>query len=93
VPIFIPSWFYGLSLSRDEDKIVRNRYLLKAAALAHTPEGSMENLANDLQIHYHSLVRLYQPGRSISAQLAVRLEKTVGKEVIPRTLVRPDLFE
>jgi plasmid maintenance system antidote protein VapI len=53
----------------------------------------MENLANDLQIHYHSLVRLYQPGRSISAQLAVRLEKTVGKEVIPRTLVRPDLFE
>lgn len=67
--------------------------MLKAAALAHTPEGTMENLANDVGIHYHSLVRLYQPGRWISPQLAVRLEQTVGKEALPRKLLRPDVFE
>lgn len=91
--IFRPAWFNGLSLYREEDRIIRNRYLLKSAALVHSPEGTLQLLAHDLGIHYHSLVRLYQPGRSISPQMAVQLEQTVGKEALPRKLLRPDVFE
>lgn len=91
--IFRPAWFHGLSLYSEQDRMIRNRYLVKSAALIHTPEGTLQLLAHDLGIHYHSLVRLYLSGRPISPQMAVQLEQTVGKEALPRKLLRPDVFE
>lgn len=92
--IFRPEWFDKLSLLDPEERRTRNKYLIKSAALVYDPSGSLQLLAADLGIAYHSLVRLYgEHGGVISPQMAVRLEHTVGREALPRKLLRPDIFE
>lgn len=92
--IFRPTWFNQLSLDHPEQRRTRNRYLIKSAALVYDPSGSLQLLAGDLGIAYHSLVRLYgEHGGVISPQMAVRIEKTIGREILPRKLLRPDIFE
>lgn len=77
-----------------DERRTRNRYLIRSAALVHNSGGSMHLLAEDMGIAYHSLVRLYgEHGGTINAEMAVRLEKTVGRTALPRKLLRPDIFE
>lgn len=91
--IFRPDWFERLNLYREDDRLVRNRYLIKSAALVFNPSGRMEVLADELGIHYHSLVRLYgRQGGVISPDMAARLEQAVGAEALPKKLLRPDIF-
>jgi hypothetical protein len=93
VSIFRPDWFNRLNLYREDERLIRNRYLIKSAALVFDPSGSMEVLADELGIHYHSLLRLYgRQGGVISPEMAVRLEQAVGANALPKKLLRPDLF-
>lgn len=93
MPIFTPDWFKTLDLRDPDDVRIKNRYLIKSAALAFTPNGTHEALAAALDLSMVSLSHTYSPRRGrISPELAVRLEKTLGADVLPRKLLRPDIF-
>jgi hypothetical protein len=93
MPIYTPDWFQRLSMRKLNDRLVRNKFLIRQAALLHSPDGQLNTLAEELNIAYPSLVRLYgRHGGEISPDMAIRLEHAVGKDVMPRRLFRPDYF-
>jgi hypothetical protein len=91
--IYLPDWFQRLSTRREKDRLARNKFLIRQAALLYSTDGKLETLAEALNIAYPSLVRLYgQHGGVISPDMAIRLEQAVGKDAMPRQLFRPDYF-
>jgi hypothetical protein len=91
--IYLPDWFHKLSTRKEKDRLARNRFLIRQAALLYSTDGKLDALAETLNIAYPSLVRLYgRHGGVISPDMAIRLEQTVGKDVMPRELFRPDYF-
>lgn len=77
----------------DQDAVldpgIRARFLLRLAALYYSPEGKLNTLSRDLGLNSSSLAGL----DNISADLAVKLENILDRELFPRELFRPDLFQ
>jgi len=82
----MPQW---LDTIADEDQdAARSRFLLRLAALYHSPEGKLNTLSEAVGFSPNSLAQLYR----VSAPLAVSLEELLGRDNFPRELFRPDLF-
>ena len=96
--IYRPQWLTDMEVARgemdEEVRAARNRYFLKAAALAHSPRETLKSLASDAGIHYHLIIATFRPDHSrISAEMVLKIERTVGKDVLPCRILRPDLFD
>lgn len=81
-----PAWL--AELPEDERSAALSRFLLRLAALYHSPGGQLQALSTALGMHPGSLAGY----DSISAELALRLEKTMEPNGFKRSTFRPDLF-
>lgn len=66
-------------------------YHLAIVALHATPEGTMRALADLIGVQENLFSRVKATG-TISPNLCVTLEKTVGRDVMPRELLNPSVF-
>lgn len=91
--ILLPNWFEKLKPTVYKDRLIRNRFLVRQAAILSCPEGSLHALADISGISYYSLIKTYQKEAGIiTPDQAIRLERAVGKAAMPRELIRPDYF-
>lgn len=91
--VIIPEWFDRLDLRDPDDRRLRNKYLVRVAALVHNPHGSHTELAEALGLSTVSLYHAHsaRSGGIISPRLALALERVLGPDVMPVKLTRPDL--
>lgn len=75
-------------LPEDQQGIARCRFLVRLSALYYSPEGKLNKLSKALDLHENSLATT----DSISAEMAIKLETLLGRDLFPRELFRPDLF-
>ena len=89
-----PKWLVKMDQRRFDTILLRNRFYIKACALHYSEDGKFEALAAALGIAYSTLPTMYSRERgTISAEMAVRIEKLMGADVITRQMLRPDLYE
>lgn len=89
----VPEWLTKLEPHKNATRLVRNRYFIRAAALYHSPQGRVEDLAASLGVAYSTVASMYAPYHGvITVDNAIRIENLVGREILPRELLRPDIF-
>lgn len=89
----VPVWCRYTSNERPNTTRIRNRYLIKSAALFYSIDGQLGYLALGLEIAYTTLVAPYAPVPVLmSVETAIKLEKLLGRDYITREMLRPDLF-
>jgi hypothetical protein len=71
-----------------ERRKAETRFILKLAALYYSPRGGVAPLAESCGYHDKAFSSL----ENITAELAVKLERHLGRELFPREFFRPDLF-
>lgn len=76
-------------LPEDQQAQARCRFLVRLAALYYSPEGKLNKLSKALDLHENTLATT----DSITAEMAVKLESLLGRDLFPRELFRPDLFD
>lgn len=81
-----PAWI--AALPEEERAAAHSRFLLRLAALYHSPGGRVQTLSETLGFHPGSLASYDQ----ISADLAMKLEKVLEQDGFHRSTFRPDLF-
>ena len=85
----VPSWVSDLpDVERDS---ARTRYLLGLAAAYLCERGNLSKLARALNCPIATLHSAVDRGQ-ISGELAVTIERALGRRHFPRELLRPDLF-
>lgn len=93
MPLLTPPWLEQMDQSHFDYWRLRNRYFIKTAALYATPTGRLTDLADAIGMSHPSLSRCYDDsGAQIGVKMTLRLEKLLGQDVLPRKLLRPDLF-
>lgn len=84
--IRLPAFLDDLKKSApDEYDGIRTRFLLRLAALYHSPFGQLKTLSVDLGYHENTLAGI----TSISPELAVKLEEALGADLFPREMLNP----
>ena len=87
----MPTWLEGVP---QEDRLcARTRFLLRLAALYASENGGLGELS--CLIGYeskHSLSVIISRRRSVSPEQAAAIETVVGREVVAREDLRPDMF-
>lgn len=69
-----------------------SRLLIRMCAMWYHPSGSIQALSRGLGLGPRTLGSYMTQERLLTAELAIRLEQTLGRHVITRELLRPDLF-
>lgn len=90
----IPKWLAILPPHQINTRRLRNRYLIKSAALCHTQDGQLELLARSVGCAYSTLVGAYAPDSPVlTPDMALRLEDVMSRDILPRELLLPDIFK
>lgn len=87
----LPHYLDGLA--EDQLEPARVRFLIRLAALYHNESGVVSQLSQAIGMHersLHSLIGLNH--LKITPDTAVKIEKAVGRDRMPRELFRPDIF-
>lgn len=84
--VSLPAWLHNLP--EEEQSPARARFLMRLAALYHSEGGKMNTLSIACEKHPSTLSIL----TNISPELAIGLEEVLGREMFPRELFRPDIF-
>lgn len=74
------------------DEHARLRFLFMLAAIYHNHEGSLRTLASAIGRSGAFFTMAAKEGK-ISGDDAVKIERAIGREIFPRELFRPDLFD
>lgn len=85
----IPVWV--AELPDVERKSAETRYLLGVAANYCCDRGNISRLARTLGTSVQSIHSAIDRGQ-VSAEMAISIEKVLGRKHFPRELFRPDLF-
>ncbi len=88
--IQLPTWLE--TVEEDRQATEKTRFYLKIAALYVSPDGRLSDLSKACGLQENTLATVSQRG-PLSPEIAIVIEKTVGRDIIPRHLLRPDLFE
>jgi hypothetical protein len=80
---------YIESLPEAEREAATCRFLVRQAALYYSPSGALRPLSIALGFNPNTLSNL----DAISPRTAVRLEELLGKDLFPRHLFCPGVFE
>ena len=91
MPIPMPAWLD--ELPDDEKPAARAKFLLKVCALYATPEGKLLDLSTALGYSHRTLHQLTATKSPMNVNVAVALEKLLGREVITREIALPELFD
>ena len=86
----LPNWLR--SVPKEQLGAARTRFLIRVASLYATPIGSMTALSTALELHPHTMATLASGRESLSHLMCPRIEKLVGKSVMPRSLLNPVVF-
>lgn len=88
--IKFPAWLEKLPPKRRER--ARKRWLVNLAALHYSPQNSVAQLSRGLGMHAGSLNTILCRDTRLSATICVGIEKLVGREVMPREVLDPEIF-
>lgn len=89
----IPRWIDAMPAKKRS--AARVRFLVRVAAAYATPEGTVPAMSEQLGLHKNSLNTMIAPGRgdqTISPQLAKSIERLVGRDILPREMLCPEIF-
>ncbi len=85
----LPAWISALpEADRAQQKL---RYLIRAAALYHTENGSVAALSYACGWGKNTLHMIHQRGQ-MTTDAALKIEAVVGRDVLPRELLLPEIF-
>lgn len=83
-----PAWL--ASVAPADREAARLKFMVALAALYHNPEGSPIQMSRALGLHENSLSAVKSRGK-IGAELAVRIEQALGRDLFPWHVFLPDL--
>ncbi len=87
----LPRWID--SLSGPEKDAAAQRFYLRLAALHASESGTLRELSSVLGRSKNALTRYVTDApEPIPVELAIDLERLVGRETLPREALRPDIF-
>lgn len=86
----MPAWLEAVEPDRQPAE--KTRFLLKIAALYVDPEGRLSELSRVCGLAENTLATVSKRQDKLSPEIAILVEKAVGREILPRELLRPDLF-
>lgn len=86
----MPTWLETVEIDRQPAETTR--FLLKLAALYVDPEGRLSELSRACGLAENTLATISKRQDRVSPEIAILVEKAVGRDVMPRELLRPDLF-
>jgi hypothetical protein len=87
----LPRWID--SLSGQERAAATQRFFLRTAALHASESGTLRELASALGRSKNALTRyVADDAELIPVELAIDLERLVGRDTLPREALRPDIF-
>jgi hypothetical protein len=84
----MPSWLEDLP--EDERDAAKARFLVRLCALYDNPASSIGNLSEALGYQRNSLITITKGG--ISPNVALALERRLGREIAPREVLNPAYF-
>lgn len=85
-----PAWLDGIADPIEKEQEL-HRLLLGLARLFHSREGTSIKLADTLGVTPNALAQYRIKGK-VPPDMAVAIERALGKELLPRVLFHPDLF-
>lgn len=85
-----PAWVMRHETPESVDR-AKLAFLLRLAALYHNPTGSVAELSEACGFSNSALHMALKRDR-ITAEVAVAIERVVGRELFPREMLRSDLF-
>src|SRR5688500_4377125 len=85
-----PTWLDGVA-DETERESERLRVLLGLACIYHSRRGKLADLAESLGITANALAIAKARGQ-VSPEMAIALEKALGRDLFPREAFRPDIF-
>lgn len=83
--VVLPKWA--------RDRYNRSHFLLRLAALYATPAGTVRQLSIALDLNPSTLSEYLSRDEPITPELAIKIEKLLGANLFPRSLLRPDHFK
>ncbi len=86
----MPAWLEAVEDDRQHAE--KTRFLLKIAALYVDPEGRLSELSRKCGLAENTLATVSKRQDRISPEIAILVENAVGRDILPRELLRPDLF-
>lgn len=89
--IELPKWIKELPLDRQTD--AERCFLLRLAALHYSEQGHLKALSTGIGLADGTLATYLSSGQPITAEISIRLEDALGRDLFPRELFRPDLFK
>jgi hypothetical protein len=90
VKIQMPAWLAAVEPA--DQPAERTRFLLRLAALYVDPQGRLSELSRLCGLADNTLATVSKRQDKISPEIAVAVETAVGRDILPRELLRPDLF-
>lgn len=95
MPPNVPLWIRALPA--DEQELQTRIFYIKFAALCATPSGNLARLSSRLGRNSSYLSFIITPGRGpiralVTPEDCIKIETMLGREVMPRELLRPDVF-
>lgn len=88
--VTFPNWLEKLPARKRET--CRRRFLLNIAAAHHNQFGRISELSRALGRHPNTLNVMLARKESLPAGLCVDIEKLVGRHVMPREILNPEIF-
>lgn len=85
-----PAWLTGETDPEKSEK--RTRFYLSVACQYYSESGRASDLAEAIGMTANSYAVMKTRGK-VPPETALALEKALGRELFPRELFRPDLFE
>lgn len=85
----LPRWLP--SVPEERRGAARTRFLIRAAALYATEEGTMTALSDALGLHPHTMATLAAGRSSLSPIMCPKIERLCGK-MFPKELLNPEVF-
>lgn len=95
MPTSLPPWITALD---EQNREVQSRiFYIKFAALCASPSGTLPKLSLRLGRNPNFLAHVIAPGRKpapalLSYEDAIRIETMLGRDILPREFLRPDIF-
>ena len=86
-----PAWVMPHETPESVDR-AKLAFLLRLAALYHNGTGSLSELSLGLGMSDSVLHMAIKRGSNVTGEVAVAIERTLGRDLFPRELFRPDLF-
>lgn len=87
----LPRWIDSLSAPHKDH--AKQRFLLRMAALHASESGTLAALTEALGRSKNALTRhVCADPEPVSVELAIEIESLVGRAVLPREALRPDIF-